>query len=224
MLRQPRSLLPSLLCLSFAAAHYAQEHDLKRTALCLDPSSVQVLVRGDGSAPDEVVEAVIYRRLARSLREALATFRVNFEERASCAGSDGFVLLHLLAYHAGAGDETRKDDRAYTYTLSAQVGGHVSGAGLEVENVLPGSRYDVLVNYLYSEAETGESFQTYLPGLSEEMVRGLVAAWWEDNPAGRASLPAPLIGGLLALVTALLSIPVLRRLKHRRAEAAGSPG
>lgn len=196
------------------------EHALGGTVLCLEPASVQVTVRGDGNPPDEVVEGAMHRRLSRYLADALPRYGVAHERRASCAGQPGFVLLHLLVFHAGS--EGLADDYSYTYTVSVQVGEHAPA--LAVEETLPEVRYAAITSFIYSEEATGESFQSFLPGLAEIFVRDLVSAWWLDNaPLGPrpAFLPAlaPLVGALLALAAALAVwrlAPTLRRPRRSR--------
>lgn len=196
-------LLGLLLLVLFGAAraHYVTEHALGGAVLCVDPSSVQVGVRGDGTVPDAVLEASIARRLTRFLAEALPRYEVAHERRDSCAGSSDFVLVHLLVFHAGS--EGLGDGYSYTYTVSAQVGAHAPEAALAVETPLEEPRYAAISSFIYSEEATGESFQSFLPGLAEALVRDLVAAWWLDNAPARAAPPLPLLGGLLALGAAL---------------------
>jgi hypothetical protein len=202
-------VLFGLHLLNFALAHYLMEHALGGSRLCLDPSSVQVEVSGDGSVPDEALEAVIKRRLERYLPEAFSRYGVPFEERRSCSGSDGFVLVHLLVFHAGDG---AGDGYDYTYTLSVQVGEHAVGAGLAVENSLTGSRYNFISSFIYGEAVTGKPFHSYLPSLGEAAARDLVAAWWLDNPiAGEAAGLPRRLGALIACGMALGSWLLARR-------------
>ncbi len=186
------------------------DHALGGAVLCVDPTSLQVVVREGGSVPDAVVAAAIYRRLARYLRDALARYGVAYEGRDSCAGSPSFVLLHLLVFHAGS--EALADDYSYTYTVSAQVGGHALGAALAVEETLPEPRFGAISSFIYSEEETGQSFQSYLPGLAEALVRDLVSAWWLDNASPSPRSPVlPLAGSVLALLAAFVTWWGLRR-------------
>lgn len=143
-------LLTLLLLLPVAQAHPVGEQFLKGARLCLDPSSVQVEVHGDGTQPDDVFASVMRRRLSQSLHTTLSTNQVAYEERASCAGSSSFVLLHLLIFHLHAKGLEVTDDYPYVYTASLQVGQHVTGEGLDVENVLPNVRLNIIETFVFS--------------------------------------------------------------------------
>ncbi len=195
-----------LLYLSVAAAHGVSYNDLSTLTLCVDSSTVQVNIESADPVLDALHTGVVAERLWTALRTTLTTYRVPFEEKASCEDAAGYVYTLFYAhwlYPAG-------EEPSLLAAAALQVG-EFAAVAADPEFVLPDERFGAYTSARLLESDLGEPFHRLLPAVNEEMIGELATAWWSDRgyreELQRASRRALLVR--LSVVSGLLTVMIV---------------
>ncbi len=169
--------LVAVLFWSVAAAHGVSYNDLGHLTLCLDSSTVQVVLESDDSSFDAHYAALIAERLRLALPQTLSKYSVPFTEKPSCEGEVGFVYtLFYLHWQDSVGE-----DPSFVYAAALQVGEAPAVFTAEPGFELPNERFDAYTAALLFESDLDAPFDQVLPADNEQMMVELAAAWWDDR-------------------------------------------
>ena len=162
---------------SVAAAHGVSYNDLGHLTLCLDASTVQVVLESNDAGFNAHYAALIAERLRQALPRTLNKYRVPFTEKPSCVGEAGFVytLFYVHWQYPAAADPS------FIYAAALQVGEAPGKFEAKPEFVLRDERFDAYTAARLFESDLDEPFDQVLPADNEQMMEELAAAWWDDR-------------------------------------------
>lgn len=213
-------LLAGLVAALFplATAHSDEDFHLEGVALCLDPSSVQVVVEAADEARAEAAAATIYEELIAPLGTILTALEVDAEVRPSCREDAGFTLVYAYVSYLDPNTYIGFGEAPYSYTVSVQVGAYADGDYLSENEVLPDLQYATSMSDIYSEEAGAPPFESHIVASGKEQVRQLAMFWWEDNAErlqGWTRYRPQLLGAALAVIMAGVVLGVSRSKRRR---------
>ena len=155
-----------MLSLSVAAAHGVSYNDLGNLTLCIDSSTVQVVLESNDAGFNAHYAALIAERLRQALPQTLNKYSVPFTEKPSCEGEAGFVytLFYVHWQYPAA------EDPSFIYAAALQVGEAPATFTAKPEFVLPNERFDAYTAARLFESDLDEPFDQVLPADNEQMM------------------------------------------------------
>ena len=208
------SVLVLVVCwFSVARGHENQEFHLAGTNFCVDPASVQVVLDLPGPQQPASTQKALKRDLSKMLEAALSSSQVSYRVLNSCADVRDYTLLVADVRYLDPETYVGFGEQAYNYNLFLQVGDYDDAASVQRTQQLPTDRYNAFLSEIYVEGDEGRPFEPFVVREGSELVQGLAAYWWEDNPrrSFRATVLPPLLGIVLALLSGVSVRWVLRR-------------
>jgi hypothetical protein len=92
-------------------------------------------------------------------------------------------MIHACAVKSYAGF----GKQAHTYNLFLQVGRYADASSVALTQQLHANRYNAWLSEVYAEGDTGGPFEPFVVGEGRRLTQGLMAYWWEDNPAAASA-------------------------------------
>ncbi len=183
------ALLALLALLSAPVLAQDEEHDsdeaphhLQGQVLCIDPSSIMVLLDEVDPGRARGAERSLPNRLAAQIASGLRKGHIPFARNGGCGGSDAYVSVVVQVAGLDPAIYTHHGPDSFSIAVSLQVGGFATSSELIDRNVLPDMTFLGFQESVASEARGAAPFESRVGTTTGALVTQLVDAWRADNP------------------------------------------